>query len=411
MKMIKKLWKAVCVLLVMSKKGKTGGKEKMGNRSLSERLQTFLTTCYEFRFNVLTEETEYRPAGKLGEKFVPLRSREQNSLCIDAHAKGIYCWDRDLNRYVNSSKIEEYHPFNLYLDELPVWDGTDRLGDLAGRVSDEELWLTAFHVWMRGLVAQWMGITGKHANAVAPILISSEQGMLKSTFCKSLMPDALQRYYTDSIDLALPGQMERKMSEMGLLNLDEFDKISPKKMSLLKNLMQMPALNMRKAYQKSYRELPRVASFIGTSNRTDLLTDPTGSRRFICVSVNHKINCADIDHAQIYAQLKQELLEGARYWFTGEEEKAIQQHNSAFYCQSPEEDVFNSCFRVPQSDDDAVSYLSAAEIFKVLRKYNPAAMCGVNPATFPQVLTALGMKRKHTKWGNVYQVVKLNLHP
>ena len=235
--------------------------------------------------------------------------------------------------------------------------------------------------------------------------------MLKSTFCKSLLPDVLQRYYTDSIDLALPGQAERKLAEMGLLNLDEFDKISPKKMVLLKNLMQMPSLNLRKAYQKSFRELPRIASFIGTSNRTDLLTDPTGSRRFICVSVSHKIDCSEINHAQIYAQLKQEVESGVRYWFTGEEEAKIQQHNAAFYRQSLEEDVFNTCFRIPQNADDVVSCLSAAEIFKVLRAYNPAAMRGVNPATFPQVLTTLGMRRKHTKWGNVYQVVKLPLHP
>jgi predicted P-loop ATPase len=90
--------------------------------------------------------------------------------------------------------------------------------------------------------------------------------------------------------------VERRLAEMGLLNLDEFDKFSPAKMPLLKNLMQMASLSLCKAYQKNYRVLPRIASFIGTSNRKDLLTDPTGSRRFICVKVEESelLSAADI---------------------------------------------------------------------------------------------------------------------
>ena len=83
-------------------------------------------------------------------------------------------------------------------------------------------------------------------------------------------------------------------------------------MPLLKNLMQMASLSLCKAYQKNYRSLPRIASFIGTSNRKDLLTDPTGSRRFICVVVEHPIDCKAIEYEQLYAQLKEEVLSGER---------------------------------------------------------------------------------------------------
>lgn len=119
----------------------------------------------------------------------------------------------------------------------------------------------------------------------------------------------------DKVDLTSQGNLERRLAEMGLLNLDEFDKYSPTKMPLLKNLMQMASLSLCKAYQKNYRSLPRIASFIGTSNRKDLLTDPT-----ICVLVEHPIDCDAIEHAQIYAQLKAEVLFGKCYWFTKEKE-------------------------------------------------------------------------------------------
>ena len=47
---------------------------------------------------------------------------------------------------------------------------------------------------------------------------------------------------------------------MGLLNMDEFDKYGTQQMPLLKNLMQMANLNICKAYQKNFRNLPRIAS-------------------------------------------------------------------------------------------------------------------------------------------------------
>lgn len=370
------------------------------------KLEAFLRGAYDFRYNRLMDETEFRRAGAVGVPFTPISQRALNSLCMDAHARGIACWDRDLNRYIYSTRIVSYHPFRLFMDELPVWDGVDRLEALAQRVSDECLWIRSFHTWMLGLTAQWMGITNLHANSVAPILISSEQGRRKSTFCKALMPTFLQRYYLDDVKLTAQGHVDRLLAEMGLLNLDEFDKYAATKMPLLKNLMQMATLNLRKAYQKNYCALPRITSFIGTSNRKDILVDPSGSRRFICVEVEKCIDCTGIDHEQIYAQLKAELMSGARYWFSKEEEQEVQQHNKAFYRQCPAEEVLRVCFR-PAAEGEHCLLLSAAEIFKALKKHNTAAMRGANPTQFSQVLLVAGMERKHTKWGNVYKVVAM----
>ena len=261
-----------------------------------------------------------------------------------------------------------------------MWDGIDRLADLAQRVSTNSAWVKEFHIWMLGMTAQWMGIMGEHANSVAPLLVSTEQGYLKSTFCKSLLPAALQRYYMDKVDLTSEGRVERRLAEIGLLNLDEFDKYPPTKMPLLKNLMQMASLSLCKAYQKKHRSLPRIASFIGISNRKELLTDPTGSRSFICVMVKRPIDCNGIEHKQIYAQLKAEILSGERYWFTKEEEQVLQKNNLSVYRQGPVEDVLRSCYRSVEKGEEG-ELRSAAEIFQCLKKKNPSAMRGANPAS------------------------------
>ena len=371
-------------------------------KNLTENVESFLKSHYDFRYNVLTEETEFRSLERMNEGFQSVNQRVLNTLCMEAHEAGIVCWDRDLSRCIYSTRIVEYHPFRLYLDELPKWDGIDRVMDLARRVSENPLWKKEFRIWMLGMTAQWMGIMGDHANSVAPLLISTEQGYLKSTFCKSLLPSVLQRYYMDKVDLTGQGNVERRLAEMGLLNLDEFDKYSPTKMPLLKNLMQMASLSLCKAYQKNYRSLPRIASFIGTSNRKDLLTDPTGSRRFICVLVEHPIDCKLIEYEQLYAQLKEEILSGERYWFTKEEEQELQRNNLSFYRQGPVEDVLRSCYRSVEKGEEC-ELLSAADIFQYLKKKNPAAMRGANPASLAQVLVAVGIERKHTKFGNVYR--------
>ena len=402
--------------------------KKAKSCSLMQEVTAFLTSRYRFRFNVLTEETEVAnniPDTHL--RYTKVDERWMNTLSMEAIETGIDCWDRDIQRFVRSRRISEYHPFTAYFEQLPEWDGTDRVSALARRVSDNPVWVNGFHRWMLGLSAQWMQFhpdtncanrannansanntsSINRANSVAPLLVSSRQGLGKSTFCRLLMPDALKAYYTESYDLSSPASAEAKLAAYGLINLDEFDKLSASKMPLLKNLMQASALNIRKAYKRSASALPRIASFIGTSNREDLLVDRTGSRRFLCVSLEHAIDCTTpVEHEQLYAQLKAELLSGERSWFNKEEEQAIQQHNALFYKHIPEEEVFRLCFRFATEADhpQEVLTLSATQLFERMKSAHPSVMRGMTAYSLSRILPQLG-ERVHTAKGNVYRVV------
>ena len=390
--------------------------KKAKSSSLMQEVTAFLTSRYRFRFNVLTEETEVAsvenniPDTHL--RYAKVDERWMNSLSMEAIETGIDCWDRDIQRFVRSRRISEYHPFTAYFEQLPEWDGKDRVSALARRVSDNPVWVNGFHRWMLGLSAQWMQFRSdanstNRANSVAPLLVSSRQGLGKSTFCRLLMPDALKAYYTESYDLGSPASAEAKLAACGLINLDEFDKLSASKMPLLKNLIQASALNIRKAYKRSASALPRIASFIGTSNREDLLVDRTGSRRFLCVSLEHAIDCTTpVEHEQLYAQLKAELLSGERSWFNKEEEQAIQQHNALFYKHIPEEEVFRLCFRFATKEDhpQEVLTLSATQLFERMKSAHPSVMRGMTAYSLSRILPQLG-ERVHTAKGNVYRVV------
>ena len=396
--------------------------KKAKSSSLIQEVTAFLTSRYRFRFNVLTEETEVTNiANNIPDthlRYAKVDERWMNTLSMEAIETGIDCWDRDIQRFVRSRRISEYHPFTAYFEQLPEWDGTDRVSALARRVSDNPVWVNGFHRWMLGLSAQWMQFhpdtnnanranSINRANSVAPLLVSSRQGLGKSTFCRLLMPDALKAYYTESYDLSSPASAEAKLAAYGLINLDEFDKLSASKMPLLKNLMQASALNIRKAYKRSASALPRIASFIGTSNREDLLVDRTGSRRFLCVSLEHAIDCVTpVEYEQLYAQLKAELLSGERSWFNKEEEQAIQQHNALFYKHIPEEEVFRLCFRFATQEDhpQEVLTLSATQLFERMKAAHPSVMRGMTAYSLSRILPRLG-ERVHTAKGNVYRVV------
>ena len=411
--------------------------KKAKSSSLMQEVTAFLTSRYRFRFNVLTEETEVADVANITNiennlpdahlRYAKVDERWMNSLSMEAIETGIDCWDRDIQRFVCSRRISEYHPFTAYFEQLPEWDGTDRVSALARRVSDDPVWVNGFHRWMLGLSAQWMQFhpdtncanrannansanntsSINRANSVAPLLVSSRQGLGKSTFCRLLMPDVLKAYYTESYDLGSPASAEAKLAACGLINLDEFDKLSASKMPLLKNLMQASALNIRKAYKRSASALPRIASFIGTSNREDLLVDRTGSRRFLCVSLEHAIDCiTPVEHEQLYAQLKAELLSGERSWFNKEEEQAIQQHNALFYKHIPEEEVFRLCFRFATQEDhpQEVLTLSATQLFERMKSAHPSVMRGMTAYSLSRILPQLG-ERVHTAKGNVYRVV------
>ena len=389
-------------------------KKEPKQKRMMQRLSRYLKLHYAFRYNLLTERTE---CARLNEEkadeahhltYTPVDSRTLNGIALSAIENGVECWDRDIKRYVESDHVQAYHPFELYFRNLPEWDGKDRVTELARRISDKDVWIRSFHRWMLAVTAQWTGSgnRGRRANSVAPLLVSPTQGLGKSTFCRMLLPKELRDYFTESFDLTNVSSAENKLASYGLINLDEFDRLPDGRMPQLKNLMQMEDLRVRRAYRRTAEALPRIASFIGTSNRRDLLTDLSGSRRFICVEVEHAIDCTTpVDHTQLYAQLLHELNSGERCWFSKAEEVEIQTANRPFYRISPAEELISSCFEFAEAGEQGAHLMSAADIYTALKRKNPAALKDYSCTAFARLLAQLG-RRVHTRYGNGYWVKK-----
>lgn len=367
-----------------------------------QEVQDYILAHYDIHYNQLTSLTEFREKGSL-HPFVVADKREVNSLLLDLHEQGLDCTETDLKRLLNSDRILDFHPMLHYMAHLPEWDGIDRVTPLAQRISKSLVWQNGFHRWMLGMVAQFMGRSTQCANSLVPILVSSEQGLGKSTFCRSILPPELTRYYSDSVDVTTNKHTEQLMGTLALINLDEFDRISERNMARLKNVLQMKTCTFRRLYSNQFLILPRMASVIGTSNSNQLLYDPSGSRRFPCVTVESAIDNSPIQHPQLYAQLKAELLRGERCYLTRDEEREIEENNQNYYHLNPEADLFLKYFAVPRADD-SYQELTAADIFTHLQRRNPVALRGCNANSFGHTLLQLGVERHHTDKGNLYRV-------
>lgn len=372
---------------------------------IQQKLEQYLLSRYHFRFNVLTEQTECCKKDADTPIYKVISQRTLNSLCLEARARHINCWDKDVSRFVNSEQMPDYHPLLSYMNTLPEWDGMDRVTPLAQRISTKDFWVNSFHRWMLGVTAQWSGHMARCANAVAPMLVSSEQGRCKSTFCELLMPDSLKDYYTDSFELTGQAGCEQKLAFFGLINLDEYDRLSPQKLPLLKNLMQMKKLDFRKSHRTSYSHLPRIASFIGTSNRKALLTDPSGSRRYFFAEVK-KDRLLATGAQTAFRPTESRTGRGKALLVLGGGGIRAETAQPGLLCLAHRSGNDSPLFRLPEKGEDFKLY-SAVCLFNILLKRYPAAMRGITINKMGRIMNSLGAERMHTTTGNMYKLVAL----
>lgn len=377
-------------------------------QSLALQTDEFMKRRYQFRHNILKGDVEYRDRKSYYYDYFPLDDQALNSIGLNAQHEGIPLWDRDVKRYIFSDRTSRYSPIEDYIQQLPDWDGTDHIRQLADTLPcNNRQWRELFYTWFLSMVAHWLGLDEMHANSTSPLLVG-RQGCGKSTWCRNLLPPELLEYYTDSIDFGNKREAELLLNRFILINIDEFDSVSPSHQAFLKHILQKPVVNARQAYRRSIHPLKRYASFIATSNNYDLLSDPTGSRRFICIELTGNIDGSmQINHKQVYAQAVAALKRNERYWFTSEEEAAIIQNNQQFQQTPIEEQLFFQYFRLPETDEQG-ELLSAAEILRRIEQRSKIKSGIRNMAHFGRILLKNNVVKTHTRTGNYYHVIEIH---
>lgn len=372
-------------------------------------MMVFLRDRYDFRYNVLMKYTEYKTKGSWHD-FAPVDPRVQKRMTLDVQLADIRVSIKDVRNFLESDYIANYDPIDEYLFQCEgKWDGKDHIRALARTVpTANPHWADWFYIWYLGMVDQWRGINHRlYGNSVAPLLIS-KQGFNKSTFCRRLIPQELQWGYTDNLVLSEKRQVYQAMAQTLLINLDEFNQISPQvQQGFLKNLIQLPNVKMKRPYGGHVEEFPRLASFIATSNMDDILTDPSGNRRFIGVELTGPIDVSvKPNYVQLFAQAMAAIRAGEKTYFDSVETALLMQSNRQFEVVPPIEQYFQMCFDLVE-DESQGKYMSAAEIFDYLKKRIGSSLKIDSLMSFGRKLANIdGIKVKRFATGKRYLVAE-----
>ncbi|WP_439423816.1 VapE domain-containing protein [Segatella copri] len=395
-----------------AKSDPTDKKEKgmKGSKENIEKMMKFLNEKYDLRYNMVMKYTEYVPKNKEWIGFQALEPRVQKSLTLEVQLAGINVSIKDVRNFLESNFIKNYNPVEDFLFTCyDNWDGKDHIRALARTVpTNNPHWEDWFYTWFLAMVEQWHNRTGRqYGNSVAPLLIS-KQGYNKSTFCRRLIPPQLQWGYTDNLILSEKRQVLQAMSQCLLINLAEFNQISAKvQQGFQKNLIQLPNVKYKPPYGSHVQEFPRTASFIATSNLDDILTDPSGNRRFIGIELTGPIDVSvRPNYQQLFAQAEKAIWNGEKTYFDAEQTALIMENNRRYQQIDPVMQCFSESF-TPTEDENEGTFMTAAAIFSELKAKYGASLEAKSLLSFGRCLKNIdGLKRKRTMKGTEYLVIR-----
>ena len=382
-------------------------------------VEQFLQDRYLFRRNVLNGKVEFvtksavedTPADHQAD-WRPLTQEALNSIIIQAKREDICDGGNpksDIVELLHSEEVRAWNPISDFLEHLPQWDGQNHVAQVFGRIpglTTEQLHFLC--VWMRSMVAHWLQMDTLHGNECVPTLIGA-QGCGKTTFVVRLLPPHLRQYFLDHLNLSNKFDKEMALTNNLLVNLDELEAIRPSQHAALKQTLSKSKVNGRPIYGCAQEDRPRFASFVATTNNPHPLTDATGSRRYICLTIPQGQfidNSGEIDYEQLYAQVLHEIRElKSPYWFNNDEVARIQELNLNFMEQKDMAEIVEACFRLPKEDEEP-KVMNSSQLLEMIRKDYPS----VKKDHSAKVHVGLAMKElgfEHTTRAHVkyYKVV------
>lgn len=246
-----------------------------------------------------------------------------------------------------SAQENSYHPVADYLDRLaqqhPQPD-LSILDNLASRYfgTDEPL----HNIYMKKtLVAAVARIKNPGCKHDTSTILVGKQGVGKSTFWRHLFGD---EWFTDELGDANEKDELMKLHRFWCLEWSEFETVYKRKdVSSLKKFMTSTIDAFRTPYSRSVKEYPRQCILVGTTNEQEILSDPTGSRRFWIIPTQGFIPIDQLDEErdQIWAAAYALYQSGEKWWLNAAESELQEEINQDFQAQDPWGEIIQKYLR------------------------------------------------------------------
>ena len=433
-----------------------GGGDSRGDSKTAtvEEIKSFLDGHVSLRFNEITSRVEYElPEGKTdahsvadARRFIPVNDRIVNSLWSQMSTI-TRVNIQDMYRVIESDYVPVFNPFKEYLNSLPqiTQTSTDNVSDepgsckpivsqqqnlcksvksvgeknhssvgdrdyihelaqtvrVKGGEQEQMLWHLYLKKWLVGMVASW--ISDDVVNNVILVLIG-EQGAYKTTWFNYLLPPPLKQYfYTKTNANRMSKDDILTLAQYALVCCEELDTMRPAELNQLKAAVTMPSIDERAAYAHYHEHRKHIASFCGTGNNTQFLSDPTGNRRWLPFEVESIVSPRDhpFHYEGIYSQALALYKSGFQYWFTKEEIQELNRHNRQFETPRLEHELVDLYFRRP-TDSELGEFMSVARALQMISNGISQKLSAVNVG---RAFSDLGFKRVRTNSSRGFIVV------
>ena len=394
------------------KQGGGGDNRSDSKTATVEEIKSFLDGHISLRFNEITSRVEYEiPADNTdAHRFMPVNDRIVNSLWSQMSTI-TRVNIQDMYRVIESDYVPVFNPFKAYLNNLcqsvkSVGD-RDYIQELAqtvrvkGGEQEQKLWHLYLKKWLVGMVASW--ISDDVVNNVILVLIG-EQGAYKTTWFNYLLPPPLKQYfYTKTNANRMSKDDILTLAQYALVCCEELDTMRPAELNQLKAAVTMPSIDERAAYAHYHEHRKHIASFCGTGNNTQFLSDPTGNRRWLPFEVESILSPREhpFHYEGIYAQALSLYTSGFQYWFTKEEIQELNRHNKQFETPHLEHELVDLYFRRP-IDSELGEFISVARALQMISNGISQKLSAVNVG---RAFSDLGFKRVRTNSSRGFIVV------
>ena len=342
-------------------------KEEKEITTVYHKAENYLSSKYDFRYNTITLDIESAPKNS-GE----YQSCNDNSIWLELQKKGIRISQSGLIAILKSDFVPLFNPLVNYFTTLPKWDKRiDYIEHFANYVklkdpADETQFKYHFKKWCVRAIK--CALIEDYFNKQAFVLTDDGNGQNigKSSWCRFLCPPKLKYYIAE--DISNDKDARILLCKNFLINLDELAALSKKEINQLKAFFSKAQINERLPYDRKNSIIPRVASFLGSTNMSNFLQDETGSVRWLCFSVE-KIDWSykqefNIDNLWSQAYY---LLNDTTFFedMTIEDIRENERRNEKFQIISPEVDMINKFFERKVNIDQA-EFLSATEVLNYI---------------------------------------------
>lgn len=331
-----------------------------------KKIEDFLSSRYEFYFNVFNVKTYYKKLNVENDSFQPITDFFLNSRYRELKNENIPVNSNDLKSMLHSDYVKRRNPFLHFLESIEQYEeDVDYIANIACSVTtkDDSYFKWVFKKWFVGVVACVIG--SEVANETVLILLG-KQGIGKTRWLESLLPSELSEYYySGEINPQNKDHLSLFSSKI-IINLDELTSFSPSRVESFKSLLSAKKVTYRRPHGTYNEDYPRIASVVGTSNHKDVLMDTSGNRRYLCIDAFELKSIDKEELKKAYKQAYQLYQDGFKYYFEDTDIAEVNAVNLDYMQANEGTDIINKYFEVCETDHPSAMFMNATEVLDFL---------------------------------------------